>query len=72
MYDQIGRLLITFGILFLVLGGVFTLLSRIGNIGRLPGDIFIQRGNGTFFFPIVTSIIVSIILSLILSVIIRR
>ncbi|ACB85367.1 DUF2905 domain-containing protein [Natranaerobius thermophilus] len=72
MFDQFGRLLITFGILFLVMGGVVTLISKLGNIGKLPGDIFIQRGNVTFFFPLTTSIIISIILSLILTFIIRR
>jgi len=72
MFDHFGRILISFGILFLIIGGVFLLLSRVGNIGRLPGDIFIQRGNVTFFFPIVTSIVLSIILSIILNLFIRR
>ncbi len=72
MFDQFGRLLMTFGILFLVLGGIVTILSRISNIGRLPGDIFIQRGNMTFFFPLTTSIIISIILSLVFTLLTRR
>jgi Mg2+/citrate symporter len=36
-------------------------------LGRLPGDIRIERGNSAFYFPIVTCIIISIVLSLILS-----
>jgi len=56
------RFLIGLGILILVVGIAWPLLSRIG-IGRLPGDIYIHRGNTTFYFPIVTSIIISVVLS---------
>ena len=63
-----SRLLITVGIL-LVAAGV---LVKLGvPLGRLPGDIRIQRGNSTFYFPIVTCIVVSVVLSL-LSAIFRR
>lgn len=56
------RLLIGIGVVIVLAGVVWPFLSRIG-IGRLPGDIFVQRGNTTFYFPIVTSIILSIALS---------
>ena len=36
-------------------------------IGRLPGDIFVKKGNVTFFFPVVTCIVISIILSVVFS-----
>ncbi|MEW6008586.1 MAG: DUF2905 domain-containing protein [Candidatus Omnitrophota bacterium] len=62
---QIGRLLITLGIVFIVAGIIFYFLPKIIRLPRLPGDIFIQKENFTFYFPITTSIIVSIILSLI-------
>jgi hypothetical protein len=46
-----------------VLAGIaWPLLARIG-LGRLPGDIMIQRGSTSFYFPLVTCIIVSIVLS---------
>ena len=55
-----ARMLITVGLL-LVAAGV---LVHVGvPLGRLPGDIRIQRGNSTFYFPIVTCIVVSIVLS---------
>ncbi|MBT2707931.1 DUF2905 domain-containing protein [Pseudomonas sp. ISL-84] len=38
-------------------------LSQFFNIGKLPGDIVIKKGNTTFYFPIVTSILLSVILS---------
>ncbi len=72
MFDHFGKLLMTFGVLFIVLGGFITLISRISSMGRLPGDIFIQRGNFTFYFPVATSILISIVLSLILTLLFRR
>ena len=46
-------------------GIAWPLLSRIG-LGPLPGDIMIQRGNTSFYFPIVTCILVSIVFSALL------
>jgi hypothetical protein len=51
----------------LVIGGIGLLMMAGLPIGRLPGDIVIRRGNGTFYFPLVTSILLSIILTLLLS-----
>jgi Protein of unknown function (DUF2905) len=63
-----GRLLITLGVL-LVIAGV---LVQVGlPIGRLPGDIVIRRGGGTFYFPLVTCILISIVLS-VLAAFLRR
>jgi Protein of unknown function (DUF2905) len=56
------RLLIVSGVALLVAGIAWPLLSRIG-LGRLPGDIAIQRGNTSFYFPIVTCILISIVFS---------
>lgn len=58
------------GIVLIVIGVLFTLGSRLG-IGRLPGDIFIKKGNMTFYFPVVTSIVISIVLTLILNLLRR-
>ena len=57
-----GRFLIGAGVI-LVLAGVFVQMGL--PLGRLPGDIRIQRGNSTFYFPIVTCIVVSIVLTLV-------
>ncbi len=59
------RFLIGLGLIILVAGIAWPLLSRIG-LGRLPGDIVIHRGGTTFYFPIVTCIIISIVLSLLI------
>ncbi|HXW48557.1 MAG TPA: DUF2905 domain-containing protein [Xanthobacteraceae bacterium] len=56
------RVLIGIGVAFLLAGMAWPLFSRIG-LGRLPGDIVIQRGNTSFYFPLVTCILISIVLS---------
>ncbi len=64
---ELGKLLVVLGGLTVLIG--FALWSGLGTgwLGRLPGDIRIERGNSTFYFPIITCIIVSIALSLIFS-----
>lgn len=59
------RLLIGLGLLLVVAGIAWPILTRIG-FGRLPGDIIFHRGGATFYFPLVTCIIVSIALSALL------
>ena len=61
-----GKTLIIFGVLLVALGLLFSLGSKIPWLGRLPGDIYIQRGNFTFYFPLTTCILLSLILSLVL------
>lgn len=63
--QAIGKTLIIFGIILIGLGVLLTLVSKIPFMGRLPGDIYIQKKNFSFYFPIATSILISIILSLI-------
>ena len=71
MHD-IGKALIAFGLLIVLAGVVLVLVGRVPWIGRLPGDIHIQRGNFTFYFPLATSLLLSVVLSLILYLLRRR
>jgi hypothetical protein len=57
--------LIAIGIVLVVIGLLWPWLARLG-LGRLPGDIVVQRGNFSFYFPIVTCLIVSVVISIIL------
>ncbi|CEE02153.1 DUF2905 domain-containing protein [Caldifermentibacillus hisashii] len=60
--------------MLMTIGGIIFLvgfLMQFIKIGRLPGDIIIQKGNTTFYFPIMTSILLSIVLSLIFFIINR-
>lgn len=70
--ENIARYLIIGGIILILVGGGLYLAARFGiPVGRLPGDIRIERGNGSFYFPVVTSCLLSILLTIILNVIIR-
>ena len=62
---MISRWLVTVGLLLVVVGLLWPWLGKLG-VGRLPGDIVIERGNFSFYFPIVTCLAVSLIVSLIL------
>lgn len=62
---DIQRFLIGLGLLILIAGIAWPVLSRIG-LGRLPGDVVIGRGGTTFYFPLVTCIIISLALSALL------
>nr|WP_221301886.1 DUF2905 domain-containing protein [Texcoconibacillus texcoconensis] len=54
------------GVILIIVGLLWQIGGRFLSLGKLPGDIFIQRGNTTFYFPIVTSIVLSIVISLVL------
>jgi hypothetical protein len=70
--ESIARYLMIGGlVLFLVGGGVY-LASKFGlPLGRLPGDIRIEGENGSFYFPLTTSILVSVLLTILLNIISR-
>ena len=70
--ENLARWLVIGGIVLIVIGGGVFLAAKLGiPFGRLPGDIRIERGNGLFYFPIVTSCVLSILLTIILNIIIR-
>ena len=60
---DIRRILIVAGLVLLALGVLWPLITRLG-LGRLPGDIAIERGNFRFYFPLATSIAISVALTL--------
>jgi hypothetical protein len=57
-----GRFLIFLGAAIVIFGLAWPWLEKLG-LGRLPGDIHVERGNSSFHFPITTSIVVSLVLS---------
>lgn len=62
--QYLAKTLIVFGIGIVFLGTLLYFGGKLG-IGRLPGDIYVKKGNFTFYFPIVTSILASIIMTLV-------
>ena len=67
----IGKLLLIAGGIIIVLGLILVFSQHIPFLGRLPGDIFIKRGNSSFYLPIVTFIIISIVLTIIINLILH-
>jgi DUF2905 family protein len=62
---DLGKLLILFGGVLVVLGLLFSLAGKIPWLGRLPGDIYYKSDHVTFYFPVVTCLLISIALTLI-------
>ncbi len=74
--SEFGKLLIGFGVVLVVIGGVLWLLGgatgKVSWLGRLPGDMHIQRGHWQFYFPLTSSILLSVILTILFSLFFRR
>jgi len=67
----LAKMLLLFGLLMVLLGLILLAAGHFSGkvpwLGRLPGDIYIQRGTWTFYFPLATCLIVSILLTLLFS-----
>ncbi|WP_068792343.1 DUF2905 domain-containing protein [Brevibacillus laterosporus] len=64
-----GKTLVVIGVILIVVGLLWQVGGRFLNLGRLPGDIVVEKENFRFYFPVVTCIIISVVLSLIMYVI---
>ena len=60
-----GCMLVIVGLVLAGLGQIWVLAPNLPRLGRLPGDIVIERENSRFYFPIVTCIVISVVLSLV-------
>jgi hypothetical protein len=69
MLASIGKMLIVFGVVMVAIGIILILMGKVPYLGKLPGDIHIQKKDFGFYFPLGTCIVVSIVLSLLLSAI---
>lgn len=61
---DLGRLLMMVGAAVFALGALLSLAGRLAWLGRLPGDILIERGPVTFYLPLATSLVLSVVLTL--------
>ena len=66
MNPQFGKLLITVGALLVIVGIMVLFRPHIPWLGRLSGDIYIERGNAKFYFPVVTCLVVSGVVSVVM------
>ena len=73
---DLGKMLLGFGVLMVLLGLILiaagNLSGKVPWLGRLPGDIHIERGSWSFYFPLATCLIISIVLTLLFSLFGRR
>ena len=65
-WQGLGRALIFFGVILSGLGVALLVAPRIPWIGRLPGDIMIERSRFTFYFPLASCLVASVVLSVIM------
>jgi hypothetical protein len=70
--SDIGKSLVVLGLLIALAGAVLMFAGRVPGLGRLPGDIHVQRGNWSFYFPLATSLVLSVVLSLVFYLFGRR
>lgn len=63
--QELGKTLIIFGVILIGIGVFLTFAGKLPYLGKLPLDIYIQKKNFTFYFPLASCILISIILSLI-------
>ena len=70
--SDVGKALVALGLLIALAGVVLMLVGRVPWLGRLPGDIHIERGNFSFYFPLATSLVLSVVLTLLLYLVGRR
>lgn len=72
----LAKMLLLFGVAMVLLGLVLLVAGHFSGkvpwLGRLPGDIYIERGSWTFYFPLATCLIVSVVLTLLFSFFGRR
>jgi len=65
--NTLGKMLLLFGGLLVVMGLVLTFADKIPWIGKLPGDVLVRKGNFEFYFPIATCLLLSLILTIFFS-----
>ena len=71
-FGPMGKTLLVLGLIIVGIGLILMFGSKIPYLGKLPGDIHIQKKGFSFYFPVATSILVSIIVTLILTLFSRR
>ena len=70
--DSLGKILIVLGIFLVLTGALVLVLGKVPGLGRLPGDIYIQKKGWSFYFPLTTCILLSLLLTLLFSLFGRR
>lgn len=64
--EGIGKTLLALGLIIATIGGALLFFGKIPFLGKLPGDITVQRPGFTLYIPLATSLLISILISLVL------
>lgn len=72
MTQELGRALVIFGLVIVLIGGFLMLSGKLPFVGKLPGDIVMKKGNFTLYAPLMTGLILSLLLTLVLNLWSRR
>ena len=70
--ESMGRMVLYIGVILVLVGGFFIMVSKVPWFGRLPGDIVWRRDGITIFFPVTTMVLLSLILTILLNIVWRR
>ena len=70
-FEYWHRFLIFFGLFIALLGVLFIFCEKTSLMGRLPGDIFLQKGNFRFLFPIVSCLVLSVVLTILVNLVLK-
>jgi DUF2905 family protein len=74
--SELGKMLMGFGVLLVILGAILLIAGNLSGkvpwLGRLPGDIYVERDSWRFYFPLGTCILISVVLTIIFALIGRR
>ena len=65
---ELGRILIVFGIVLVLLGAIFLVAPRVPFLGRLPGDFVLRGDHATIYIPLATCLVLSLVISILLNV----
>lgn len=68
MFQGFGKTLVVFGLIIVAVGVFVSFFDKIPFLGKLPGDIYIKKGNFNFYAPITSAILVSIVISVLLTI----
>jgi len=72
MTQELGRALVVFGAVIVLIGGLLMFAGKIPFVGRLPGDIVVKKGGFTLYAPLMTGLVLSLLLTLALNLWSRR
>ena len=62
--QDFGKVIFITGLVLVAIGALMWKTGGLGGLGKLPGDVFVQKGNSTFYFPVVTCLLLSALLTL--------